>query len=93
MTIDKLKPGITVYDVGRSRMGNTTLRTVTVWTVRIVSVDVATNKVTARWNHNAERTYYQRSWSKWRLKQPVLIRNSFGQARLATRDEIKAMEA
>ena len=39
MKFEKIKPGMFVYDVGRQRLGNTTLSTVVVWGVNIVSVD------------------------------------------------------
>ena len=88
MTIDKLKPGVIVYDVQRYRMGNTTLRSVGVWEVRIVSVDTETQTVVASWNHNRPEVYRSRIWSKWRLKKPKLIDTGFcGQKRLAKRGE------
>lgn len=93
MTIDKLKPGMTVYDVGRTTMGNTTLRTVSVWPVQIVIVDHEKGVVEARWNYNPPRKYYRRSWSKWRAKEPVTIKGALGIRRLATRAEIAAMRS
>ena len=79
-----------VYDVGRTKMGNTTLSTVSVWSVYIVSVDVEKQTVDARWNGNAQRTYYSGTWSKWREKRPMLIRTGMGAHRLARREEIAA---
>ena len=90
MKLEKLKPGMVVYDVGRSKMGNTTIRTVGVWRVRIVSVDMDTRRVMASWNSNPPKTFYPREVAKWREKEPLLIRSAFGRARLATREEIKA---
>ena len=88
MTFDKLKPGMIVYDVQRYRMGNTTLRSVGVWKVRIISVDVETKTVIASWNHNRPEKYRRRVWEKWRLKEPKLIDTGFcGQQRLARRGE------
>jgi hypothetical protein len=91
--IEKLQPGMTVYDVGRTKMGNTTLSTTLVWDVYIVSVDVEKKTVVARWNGNQERTYYFRTWSKWREKRPMLVRTGMGAYRLANRAEIAAAKA
>lgn len=93
MKLEKLQPGMTVYDVGRTKMGNTTLSTVSVWGVHIVSVDAEKKTVVARWNGNPERTYYSGTWSKWREKRPLLIRTSMGAQRLANREEIAAAKA
>jgi len=94
MTIDKLKPGMTVYDTHSYRMGNTTMRTLGVWNIRIVSVNVANQNVIASWNGNPARIYFKRSWKKWRMKEPVLIDSGImGQQRLATRAELKEMKS
>ena len=92
MRLSSLKPGMIIYDVGRRKMGNTTLSTVSVWTVEIVSVDLDDGSVVARWNGNPPQTYGVRSITKWRLAKPVLIRGLMGQQRLATREELKAMK-
>lgn len=93
MKFEKLKPGMTVYDVGRHKMGNTTLSTVGVWHVCIISVNEADRTVEASWNGNAPRLFRERSWSKWRLSEPMLIRSGSGSCRLATRAEIAAAKA
>lgn len=91
MKIEKLKPGMIVYDVGRTKMGNTNMTTVSVWPVRIISVDLEKRSCVAVWNMvNKAQTFYERSISKWREKEPMTIRNAFGRTRLATREEIKA---
>jgi hypothetical protein len=89
MKIDKLQPGQIVYDVGRVKMGNTTISTVAVWNVRIVSVDVDAGTVVASWNSNPERKYYGREIRRWRAKRPVLVRSGLGY-RLAKRGEVAA---
>lgn len=90
MKLEKLTPGMIVFDVGSHRMGNTALRTVAVWKVKIVSVDLEKRTVMASRNFNAPMRFYEQSWRKWQLKEPLLIKGSFGQQRLATRAEIKA---
>jgi hypothetical protein len=90
MKIDKLKPGMLVYSVGRRRMGNTTINTTSVWSVYIVAVDTAKGVVLARWNYNPPQRFNANVWSKWRLKKPLLVGGPFGSYRLATRAEIEA---
>lgn len=90
MKIERLVPGQIVYDVGESRMGNTMMKTVSVWRVKIISVDLEAKTVTASWNGNAPRQYGERHIKNWRAKEPTLIRTAMGRHRLATREEIKA---
>ena len=94
MKFDELKPGMVVYDVHSERMGNTMLRSVGVWEVKILSV--APDCVTYSWNYNREQRAYRgsRVISKWRKDRPVLIRDGLaGQMRLETRAEAKARKS
>jgi hypothetical protein len=91
MDIKKLQPGMTVYSVGRTKMGNTTMSTVSVWTVTILEVDPEGRWVLARWNGNAPRKFYSGSIKSWRAKEPVLVESGWGH-RLATREELKALK-
>ena len=94
MKFEKLKPGMTVYDVGRSKMGNTTISTVSVWAVQIVGVDVERRTVEACWNGNYARVYHEGTYKKWREHQPMTVDTGFfGRRRLATRAEIAAAKA
>lgn len=87
MKIEKLEAGMTVYSVGKQKMGNTKMTTVCVWPVFIHSVNMEKRTVMASWNHNSVREYDEYSWSKWRLKEPKLVSCGFGQ-RLARRGEV-----
>lgn len=88
MRIEKLQPGMVVYDVGHRKMGNTTIPTVCVWSVLIVSVDVEERTVVASWNSNPAKPYREGIWSKWRAKRPQLVRMTLGNYRLARRGEV-----
>lgn len=88
MKIDKLYPGAVVYDVHTVRMGNTMVRSVGVWPVQIVSVDVEARTVLAKWNGNPARNFSERQWSKWRVKKPRLVKTVIGAYRLAKRGEV-----
>lgn len=93
MKFEKLHPGMTVYSVGRHKMGNTTRSTVAVWTVRVLEVDAERRRVVASWNTNTPRTFYERDVAKWREKPPMLVGTIAGGKRLATREEQKAARA
>jgi hypothetical protein len=92
MKIEKLLPGQVVYSVERRKMGNTTMKTTSVFKVRIVEIDPEKQWVLASWNGNTPSKFYRRTVGKWREKKPVMIIGNFGSQRLATREEIKAME-
>lgn len=91
MKFDSFVPGMTVYDVGRRKLGNTTMSTVAVWAVRIIATDTVMQTVTASWNSNPARIYYAHDYAKWRKSEPVLVKSGWGH-RLATRKELKAMK-
>lgn len=94
MKFEKIKPGMTLYDVGRHKMGNTTMSTIAVWHVRVISVDADTRSAMVSWNTNPPRRMYEHSITKLREKKPLII-STWGGAggRLATREEIKAHKA
>lgn len=93
MKIEKIKPGMTLYDVGRTKMGNTNISTVRIWTVSVISVDLEKRSVRASWNGNLPRDFFEYSWRKWRLKEPMTITTFMGRRRLATRAEIAESKA
>jgi len=74
---------MTVYDVYKYRMGNTTIQTVGTWPVFIKAVDEERQTVTASWNGNPVRTFYWSEWSKWRLNKPELVTGLFGSQKIA----------
>ena len=92
MKIEKLQPGQVVFNVVRQNMGNTTMKTTSVFKVYIKEIDPEKQWVLASWNGNPARKFYKRTVSKWREKKPVMIKSPMGSQRLATREEIKAME-
>lgn len=87
--ISRLKPGQVAFDVHSHLMGNTTQRSIGVWRVKIVAIDPSRQIVRASWNGNEVENFYFSRWSKWRLKEPLLIKSGWAY-RLATRAEIKA---
>lgn len=93
MQFEKLEPGMVLWEVRRSKMGNTNLSTQGMYRIDIVSVDKEARTFTARWNSNPARTYTAGSPSlrKWRKNKPMMVQTGlWGQMRLATREELKA---
>lgn len=99
MKLEKMKPGQTLYDVQRRRMGHTTLSTVSVYEVKILEVHISplgggSSYALASWNQNRPEKFYRGHAERWRPKPPILIETGMiGQKRLARRDEIAAMKA
>lgn len=80
-----LKPGQILYSVERIGLGNTTMKTTSVYTVRIV--EVTADYFTASWNNNPARKYFAIP-STWKVKKPFIVQNRLT-ARKATCEEIK----
>ncbi|HAD9412117.1 TPA_asm: hypothetical protein G1455_24275, partial [Salmonella enterica] len=53
----------------------------------VVIVEVHDNHVIATWNGNAPRRFGESVVKGWKKEKPLLIREGFGQMRLATREE------
>lgn len=90
MKLEDIKPPMTVYDVHSYTMGNTYLRSLGCWPVRILEVDQRLRIVVASWNGNPKQSFYERQWKKWRVNKPVLVTVGSGRQRLQTREEKKA---
>lgn len=85
MDISKIKPGQILYSVERTGVGNTMLRTTSVFRVEITDVDPDHKAFWAKWNGNPKRRYF-RVPNTWRAKKPTLVDNRLT-SRLAHRGE------
>lgn len=87
MKYEKIKVGDVLYDVHSCRIGNTTIRSVGVWPVRILDLHPETQSATVSWNGNDDRPrrYFRRDLAKLRAKEPELIQGFMGSMRLAPR--------
>jgi hypothetical protein len=92
MKLERMKPGMKLYDVARQRMGNTLARTTTVFVVQIIEVDLDEELVRASWNGNPPKAYHRGRAERWRSSKPVMVKSGFGQ-RVASRAELKAMKS
>lgn len=90
---EKLKEGMTLWTVSKHKMGNTTMRTVSVHTVKIISIDEQERSFIYSWNGNRPERGREWQLKNFKTKEPVLIRSAMGYSRLATREEIKAMKS
>lgn len=85
MKLSQLEVGMTVWSLSWTKMGNTTIKTVTLHSV--VIKEVHDNHVIASWNGNAPRRFGETAITGWKKEKPLLIRDRSGSARLATREE------
>lgn len=92
MKFDSLQAGGTYYTVSRHRAGNTTMRTVSVHSVKVISTDTVKQLVVASWNGNPRQTFYEHEFKSWRATRPLLV-GECGVYRLANREEIAAAKA
>ncbi len=89
-TLSKLTPGQVLYTTSRRKMGNTTISTVAVHSVRVVSIHE--DHVMASWNSNPPHKYREREVKGWRVNEPRTVVTAFGARRLARRDELAAQD-
>ena len=92
MKFDKLKEGMTLYSLSSRRMGNTTMRTMAVHTVRVVSIDREKRRAMCSWNHNPAQLYFERDIERLKEHEPILVDTGLGK-RLPTREERAAILA
>lgn len=92
MKFDKLEAGMTLYDVGTYRMGNTSMRSVGVWPVYVKEIDVEKRRALVSWNSNGYQWYGERAIEKLKAKEPILIRTGLGMRR-PTREELAEIKA
>lgn len=82
MKFEKIQAGQTLFDVHSYRTGNTTLRSVGVWPVKILSVHPESRTAMVSWNGNGPERMYEASLAKLRAKEPELEKGFMGQYRI-----------
>lgn len=83
---EKIQPGMRLYDRHRERMGNTNMRTLGEWPVKVIEVDAERRRALVSWNGN-KPTWCYAAWlsklSDWSMhdKSVAVIDRSvtFGQ--------------
>lgn len=66
---DKITPGMTLLDIHSYRMGNTPVRRLGKWKVKIASVDAAKQTAIVQWNGNAPQEWTKRQLEKLYTKE------------------------
>jgi len=91
-TLSKLKPGQILFETTRRTMGNTTMKTTSVY--RIEVKEVHEDHVIASWNGNTPKRYPQFKIGGWRVTKPIMVESrTMGSMRVAHRDEIAQARA
>jgi hypothetical protein len=71
----KIEPGVTLYDVRRTKMGNTMISEWSMWPVKIISVARAAPTARVVWNtYNPESTYQKRQLERLYKTPPKAYR-------------------
>lgn len=65
-SFDRIKPGDTLYDCHRTKMGNTTMSRMGCWEVKVIEVDTENRRALCSWNTNKPEWWYERRLSKLR---------------------------
>ena len=65
---ESVNEGDQLWDVHSQRAGNTKMRRMGSWPVKIISIDHAAGKATVSWNGNAPKTWFRRQVEKLRRK-------------------------
>lgn len=87
MKFEKIKEGMILYDVHSYKMGNTTIRSLGIWEVKILEINRENRTALASWNGNPPKTYGESSLKKLKAKRPVLVPTALGKYRIETREE------
>lgn len=92
MKFEKIEKGMELFDCHSYRMGNTTMRSLGVWPVRVLEVDIERRRAFVSWNGNRPEWYYERDLAKLKKDEPILIRTRMG-SRRPTKEERAAILA
>lgn len=84
---EKIVAGMRLYDLHSERMGSTTMRSMGVWFVDVLEVDVAQRRALVSWNGNKPEWKSAHTLTRYRAKRPELVTNGMGQQRLKRKGE------
>ncbi|MFA5071160.1 MAG: hypothetical protein WC511_02205 [Candidatus Pacearchaeota archaeon] len=89
MKYEKLQNGMVLYQTFKTRMGNTLVKTVIVYAVKIVELLPERRGAMASCNGNPPTYWGEKSLAKLKKDQPVMVKNFIGSSRLETAKEKK----
>jgi len=64
VSFDKIEPGMELLDIHNYKVGNTTMRRLGLWKVRVISVDKEARTAMCSWNSNPPRLYRERDFKR-----------------------------
>lgn len=65
---DKVEPEMELLDIHSYRMGNSSMRRLGLWCVRVISVDKEARTAMCSWNSNPARRYTERDFKRLHLQ-------------------------
>jgi hypothetical protein len=68
---ETVKAGDVLYDVHKTKQGNTERSAVGCWTVVIETIDHEAGFAMVRWNGNPAKRYSRRQVERWRRNKPL----------------------
>lgn len=93
MKFDKLTVGMTLFDVRSTRVGNTALKTLSLYRSKVVEIDNEKRRALISWNSNPASWYSEHGIEKvFKDKEPVLVKTRYG-SRRPTREELAEIRA
>ena len=78
VAFNTIKVGDVLYDCRRTKMGNTTMSTLSTWRVVVTEVDTEKRRVMASWNGNKPDWWSERNLKPLRRSQPKTRRTATG---------------
>lgn len=84
VAFNAIKPGDTLYDCRRQKMGNTSMSTMATWRVIVHEVDPVKRIAFCSWNGNAPKWWTER-WLSSLRRTPVKTRKSVTGAEVRTK--------
>ena len=87
MKISDLKPNMIVYDCHSYKMGNTNMKTLGIWPVKII--EVHKDHAIVSWNGNYSTKYDIKRIKALKKEKPYLVHTITGRCRRETREERK----
>lgn len=82
---EKIKAGDVLFDVHSYRMGNTTIRSMGCWEVKVVEVYPDKRSALVSWNGNTPEVWHEYRLARLRAKEPEFEKTWFGAQRIKRR--------
>jgi hypothetical protein len=84
---ETVRAGDVLFDVHSYRMGNTLVRSMGCWEVRVISIDHAAGTAVVSWNGNEPESWPARRVKKLRRREPEFYTDFLGARRIKRRNK------